>query len=116
MSRFGRNIKLTIDRAHRDRVRATFEALGAKSAPGPAPGLDLFLIEGIQIGAFFVDAEAALSPADQRKGAWLEFLVPDVEAWVKRLEEVGAERLDYVDKEHPYFQIPGGPVFRLARE
>src|SRR4051812_25246216 len=102
MHRFGRNLKITIDRAHREKVRATLEALGATAPTSPVPHLDVFLIDGFSIGVFFVDPADALSPADQRKGSWLEFLVPDVEAGVKRLVDLGVERVEYMDKAHAY--------------
>lgn len=114
MARFGNNLKLTVDRAHRPALGAAFEALGAQVVQSPRPDLELYKLDGFQIGAFYVEAKDALSIEDQRKGAWLEILVADVDGMVKRLVALGLTKIDYADSSHTYFQLPGGPVFRLA--
>lgn len=117
MARFGMNLKLTIAENHRPRVHALFvDALGT-GAVQPAPHLEAYKTEdGGSVGVFFVPAKEALSDEDQKKGAWLEFRVADPEATAKRVEEQGIARIDYQDKAHRYYQVPGGPVFRLAKE
>lgn len=114
MARFGNNMKLTVDEAHRPAMRAAFEALGAMVVQAPMPNLELYKLDGVQVGAFYVGAKDALSAEDLRKAPWLELLVADVAGMVKRLDGIGLSRIDYADKEHTYFQLPGGPVFRLA--
>jgi len=116
MARFGMNLKLTIAEEHRPKVHAMFvEAIGT-DAVQPMPGLEAYKTEdGGSVGVFFVAAKDALSEEDQRKGAWLEFRVDDVEATVKRLDAQGTERIDFSDEAHAYYRVPGGPVFRLAR-
>jgi hypothetical protein len=110
------NLKLNIAEENRAKVHALFvDALGT-DAVQPMPHLVQYKTEdGGSVGVFFVAPHEALSDADQRKGAWLEFRVADTEATVKRLEGQGVARIDYQDKSHAYFQIPGGPVFRLAK-
>jgi len=116
MARFGTNLKLNIASEHRARVHALFvDVLGA-TAVQPRPDLEQFKTEdGGSVGVFYVAAAEALSPADQRKGTWLEFRVEDPEATGRGLEASGVERVAYEDKTHGYFQVPGGPVFRLAK-
>lgn len=117
MASFGKNMKWTVDQAQRERIRAFFvEGLGVAHASGGPPNLDLYrLADGFQIGVFSVPAAEALRPEDLRKAAWLEIAVDDVESTIGRLAALGVEEVEYVDKEHRYFAIPGGPVFRLAR-
>ncbi len=116
MARFGKNMKLTVDKAFRARLRAFFgEVLGIEPA-SPMPELELYRLEdGFQIGVFFAEAKDALAEADQAKGAWLEIDVADHARAVAALERLGVEKVDYTDKTHAYYRIPGGPVFRLAK-
>jgi hypothetical protein len=117
MAAFGKNMKLTVDQAQRDKTRILFsEILGCK-AVHPAPQLDAYkLDDGFSIGCYFVDTVEALGPEQQMKNAWLEFCVDDVDATIKKLDDLGLERHDYsaVDKAHAYFRAPGGQVFRLV--
>ena len=116
MARFGMNLKLSIAEENRPRVHALFvDALGT-DAVQPMPNLVQYKTEdGGSVGVFFVPAHEALSHADQKKGAWLEFRVADPEATAKRLAGVGVTPFEYQDKSHAYYQIPGGSVFRLAK-
>lgn len=109
----GRNSKWTVRPEYREKVRRMFgEGLGLKYA-SPAPPVDQYNVGAGSIGVIF--DEGALSEQDAQKGAWLEFLVEDPERVATALEAAGVERVEYQDKTHPYFQVPGGPVFRLAR-
>lgn len=118
MAKFGKNMKWSVDGAYRDRIRAMFvEAIGAEVAAGPHPQLDLYRFrDGFQIGVFSVDASEALRPEDLKKAPWLEFSVDDVEQTKAKLSALGVEEVAYVDKDHPYYATPGGPVFRLAKK
>lgn len=117
MTKLGKNVKLTIAETHRARVSQVFtRALGATAVTPPGQtSLEVYKLEGSQIGAFYVPAAEALSPADQRKGAWLELDVPDVAGAQKALDALEVERVAYADTAHAYYQLPGGPVFRLAK-
>lgn len=116
MASFGRNLKLSIDRALRDDVRRFFtEGFGAPLGQS-TDGFDLFSFEGgANVGAFYVDAEKALSPAAYTHAPWLEFAVDDVAAAEQKLLAAGGTAVDFMDKSHPYLRVPGGPVFRLAK-
>jgi catechol 2,3-dioxygenase-like lactoylglutathione lyase family enzyme len=108
-------MKLTIDRAHRDRTRALFTEILGCATVSPMPDLEVYkLDDGFGIGVYFVDAADALPPDEQLKSAWLEFLVDNVDAAVRALDALGLERHTYVDTAHTYFRAPGGYVFRVA--
>ena len=116
MTRFGTNLKLNIAAEHRARVHALFVDILGLTAVQPRPDLEQFKTEeGGSVGVFYVPSADALSTEDQRKGTWLEFRVEDPESTGKRLEASGVERIAYDDKTHGYYQVPGGPVFRLAK-
>ncbi|MBK7584512.1 MAG: hypothetical protein IPI67_30455 [Myxococcales bacterium] len=115
MTTLGNNTKWTIAAEHRDSVRRILtEGLGLASKPGPSPDFDLYVLaDGGMVGVAFVDRPAALDDSQQAKSAWLEFAVDDAERRTDALAKLGALRVDYTDKAHAYFQIPGGPIFRL---
>ena len=96
MALFGTNLKLTIDKQHRPRVHSLFvEVLGA-TPKQPMPQLEQYLLaDGGSVGAFYVEGSEALSDADQRKGAWLEFRVDDPDRVAAKIEGLGIERLEY---------------------
>jgi hypothetical protein len=115
MARFGTNMKLTVDRALREDVRALYAGVLGCTVVNPAPDLEVYRLEdGFNLGVFFVDADGALRADDQDKAPWLEFIVDDKEATAKKLDALGIARVAYSDKSHDYFRSPGGPVFRLA--
>lgn len=115
VTRLGSNLKLTIDAARRAEVRSLFVDVFGAAPSQPAGDLEVYrLAGGANVGVYFVDAGEALSELDQRKGAWLELAVDDAAAVAGKLRELGVAQIEYVDTAHDYFQIPGGPVFRLA--
>lgn len=115
MATFGTNIRLTASRDLRESVRA-FYRTGLRAVQiTPMPDLDVFrLPDGFQIGVYFVRPEEALSREAAEKGAWLEFVVDDEASAAAELIELGAEPVEYADKERRYLRAPGGQIFRLA--
>lgn len=111
MSTLGKNVKITAPETARKQARAMFEIIGGKLVT-PHAGMDVFALEGGNIG--FEYATEALTPAQMRIAPWLEFAVDDVASTTKQFVEIGLERLEYRDKEHPYFVGPAGVVFRLT--
>lgn len=81
----------------------------------PVEGLDAYTFEdGGSLGFYFVADGEALSPKQHRDvGTWIEIGVADVEGTRDTLVAAGLSQLDYQDREHHYFQLPGGQVFRL---
>jgi hypothetical protein len=114
MTRLGNNTKITVGAGRRDAVRAFGDALGAKLSASPT-GVDVLLLDGdTRIGFAYVPDDQALTEAQLRLAPWLELIVEDVAAAGRRLDGIGLARVDYADREHPYFTGPGGFVFRLA--
>lgn len=116
MSSFGSHLKLSIDRALRDDVRRFYtEGFGARQQ-SPSEALDQFIFDdGGSVGVFYVTAAQALPEAAWEFAPWLEYHVDDPEAVAARLVALGAARVDFMDRTHPYLRGPGGPVFRLAK-
>jgi hypothetical protein len=110
----GKNVKVTAPQSVRANARTMFEALGA-TLKSPAPQMDVYVFGDNNVGFQYVPDGEALTAAQMRIAPWLELLVPDVGAATTKLESLGIERIEYFDKEHPYFAAPGGVVFRLAR-
>lgn len=113
MAKLGNNVKITAPEAARKQARATFEVLGAKLLE-PNDRTDVFALGDSNIGFEYIADADALTVSQMRIAPWLELAVDDVAAISARLVERGCERLDYRDKEHPYFIGPAGVVFRLT--
>ncbi len=113
MTTLGKNVKITAPLSARDQARAAFDALGAKLVT-PNETFDVFGLDGGNIGYQYVPDGDALTPAQMQIAPWLEIAVDDVDAARDRLAALGLARLEYRDKEHPYFVGPGGVVFRLC--
>ncbi len=58
--------------------------------------------------------EAALSEMEQMKSIWLELVTDNPARLESNIQAFGIQPFDYFDKEHFYFQAPGGQVFRVA--
>ena len=116
MSTMGRNMKLTVDEAHRGALRRVMvELLGAKNQ-AVSDAFEVFLLEdGFNLGVYFAEGGGMSSAEARDRGVWIELLVDDVNETNQRLLEGGVERCAYdVDPENTYFWLPGGPVFRLG--
>jgi hypothetical protein len=115
-AKFGRNLRITVDTKHRTLFRRLFGEIFGCKIDTPRDDLDRFIFEdGFSLGAFFVSADEALRPEDHKRAPWLEIAVDDVEKAVRDLGSLGIHSFEYVDKSHPYFDPPSGPVFRLAK-
>lgn len=112
MTSLGRNVKITAPVTARSLARTTFEVFGAKLV-SPNPQIDVFPLAGGSIA--FEYASGALTEAQMKIAPWLEFAVDDVAATSTKLAAIGLSRLEYHDKEHPYFVGPAGVVFRLTQ-
>jgi hypothetical protein len=129
MASIGRHHHLDVDERLRVQTRAVYErvlggrltTLADNEAVGgavlsPDTDVEIFTFDnGASIATFYVSAEQVLSPAQHLHAVWLEFEVDDVDRVRNELAELGVEPFDYEDRAHPYFQAPGGQVFRLAR-
>jgi hypothetical protein len=81
----------------------------------PSSSEEVFTFEGgASVAFFYVPADQALTPPQHLQAIWLEFEVEDVARTTDALARLGIEPFEYEDRTHPYFQAPGGQVFRLA--
>jgi hypothetical protein len=124
MASIGKHHHLNVAHELRAQTQALYQTvLGAsKGATGgaaiaPDPDLEVFTFEnGASIGVFYVSSDQTLTPEQHMNAIWLEFFVDDVAQTTEALAGLGIEPFKYEDGAHPYFQAPGGQVFRLARE
>ena len=130
MASVGRHHHLDVDEQFRAPTRAVYEGvLGGKptslreneaaggAALSPGTNVEVFTFEGgASVAFFYVPTGQALTPAQHLRAIWLEFEVEDVTRTTEALARQGIEPLEYEDRTHPYFQAPGGQVFRLARK
>jgi len=76
-------------------------------------GMDLIRLgTGFYIGAVYDDS--ALSDADRLNSIWLDLRTEDPDGLKQKILEFGCKQVGFWDKEHFYFQAPGGQVFRLV--
>lgn len=118
----GKHHHLNVARELRAQTQAVYQTvLGAsKGATGGAaipanPDLEVFTFENAaSIGVFYVDPGETLTPEQHKQALWVEFFVADVARTTSELAQLGIKPFDYEDRAHPYFQAPGGQVFRFA--
>ena len=129
MANIGRHHHLDVDEQFRTPTRALYEGiLGGKltslrdneTAGGAVlphgADVEVFTFDGgASVAFFYVPAGRALTPPQHLQAIWLEFEVDDVARTTDALARLGIEPFEYEDRTHPYFQAPGGQVFRLAR-
>ena len=109
----GEHSKLTVPPSQRDRIRTFYEDVLGCVITRKSDAVDVF-----KIGASFYLAavydDAALSESQSFKSIWLELRTDNPAELKARILAFGIAEIDYWDKEHFYFQAPGGQVFRLA--
>jgi catechol 2,3-dioxygenase-like lactoylglutathione lyase family enzyme len=98
--------------AERERLRKFYgEVLGCKVMT-KSDSFDL-----VRLGPDFYIGVAydpqALNDSDAQKAIWLEIRVDDPAGLKQKILAFGIKQLEFWDKEHFYFQAPGGQVFRL---
>jgi hypothetical protein len=115
-AKFGRNLRISVDAKHRTLLRRVYGEIFCCKIDSPRDDLDRFIFDdGFSLGAFFVESDQALRAEDHKRAPWLEILVDDIDKAVRALAELGIQPFEYMDKSHPYFDPPSGPVFRLAK-
>jgi hypothetical protein len=127
MASIGRHHHLDVDEQFRAPTRALYEGvLGGKltslndnekvggAVLPAATDVEVFTFDGGgSVAFFYVPAGRALTPQQHLRAIWLAFEVDDVARTTAALARLGIEPLEYEDRAHPYFQAPGGQVFRL---
>jgi hypothetical protein len=116
MAKLGSNVRCVAAHEHRDAIATLFSRVFEAEALHPNPTLDVYLLaDGSRVGVSFVEPEQALTPAQHEvAGTWLELVVPDAAAAREAIIGLGHAPLKYQDREHSYFRMPGGQVYRIA--
>jgi hypothetical protein len=70
------------------------------------------LTNNFYIGVSYEDS--VLSEPQMLKSIWMEFRTDNPEELKQKILKFGIMELEYWDKEHFYFQAPGGQVFRFV--
>ncbi len=116
---WGSHSKMIARRSDRSRLQSFYrDVLGCHVGPGPRhPGgpedTDLIrFANGFSIVVHYSDA--ALAEAELKQSIWLEVLTDNTAQLERKIQAFGIQPFDYVDKDHFYFQAPGGQVFRVA--
>jgi hypothetical protein len=81
--------------------------------PGGPEDTDLIrFANGFSIVVQYTDS--ALGEAELKRSIWLEVQTDNADQLARKIEAFGIHAFDYFDKDHFYFQAPGGQVFRVA--
>lgn len=117
MATLGNNVRSVAPASTREQVRSFYTSAFGCECMTPAEGVDVFVFQGGDgLGIYFVPDEQALTNSQHRDvGTWIEVRVDDNAAAASKIRDAGGESFEYHDKEHEYFQAPGGQVFRLAK-
>jgi hypothetical protein len=130
MASIGRHHHLDVDEQFRAPTRAVYEGvLGGKltslrdnervggAVLSPGTDVEVFTFDGgASVAFFYVPAGRALTAPQHLRAIWLEFEVDEVARTTDALARLGIEPFEYEDRAHPYFQAPGGQVFRLTQK
>ncbi len=109
----GEHSKLTVRPSERDQVRKFYQDILECPATKRSKEIDVFKIgDTFYLGVVYADS--ALSKEDCMKSIWLELCTENPEELKNKILESGIKEIEYRDKEHFYFQAPGGQVYRLA--
>ena len=112
---WGNHSKIIARPSDRSRLQSFYQdVLGCYLGKGPQhPGgpADTDLIRfanGFSMVVHYLDA--ALSEAEQKKAIWLELLTDNPAQLAQKVQGFGIQPFDYFDKDHFYFQAPGGHI------
>ncbi len=108
----GANSKISVLASERERIQKFYrDVLECKVDIKPQADL-IWLRPDFYLGVVYEDS--ALSVSDMLKSIWLELRTDRAEELKQKILKFGLKEIEYQDKEHFYFQAPGGQVFRLA--
>jgi catechol 2,3-dioxygenase-like lactoylglutathione lyase family enzyme len=109
----GENSKFTANPSERDRIRKFYRDVLGCPATRESERIDIFRIgTSFYLGVVYDDS--ALSAADSLKSIWLDLRTDRPEEVKKKILDFGIQGIEFWDREHFYFQAPGGQVFRLV--
>src|SRR5213594_3849228 len=109
----GESSKLTVLLSERDRMRKFYRDVLGCAMTKTSDSADVFQLgPSFYLGVVYQDS--ALSESDAMKSSWLELRTDRPEELKQKILKFAIKEIDYRDKEHFYFQAPGGQVFRLV--
>jgi hypothetical protein len=108
--RLGENSKLTALPSERKQVRKFYRDVLGCEQTRKSEGVDVFEI-GSNFNLGVIYDERALSLPERMKSIWLELETADPDAPKRSILDFGIAEIEYWDKEHFYFQAPGGQSF-----
>lgn len=108
----GENAKMTAQPTERDRIQRFYrDVLGCRITIKPK--IDLIRLgSNYYIGIEYDDS--ALSESDLSRSIWLGLRTDLQEELKQKILKFGIKEINYRDKQHFYFQAPGGQIFRLV--
>lgn len=109
----GDNSKLTALPSERDRIRKFYRDVLGCPATKESERIDIFRVgSGFYLGVVYDDSN--LGPSEGLKAIWLDLRTDRPEELRQKILDFGIKGIAFWDKEHFYFQAPGGQVFRLV--
>lgn len=109
----GEHAKMVVLPSERGRVQQFYRDILGCRVTAKSKAMDLIRLgTDFYIGVVYDDS--ALSAADRLNSIWLEIRTENPEELKQRVLAFGITEVEFWDKEHFYFQAPGGQVFRLV--
>lgn len=109
----GENSKMTVHPAEQDRLERFYREVLGCNVIHKSKELDLIQMDhSFFIGVVYDDS--ALPESELLKSVWLDLRTDRPEALKQKILQFGIKEIEFWDKEHFYFQAPGGQVFRLV--
>jgi hypothetical protein len=112
---FGKHSKITAQPSEQGAIRNFFRNVLGVPQARETEGVDIFRL-GPQFYLGVVYNKDAPTAEAMRKSIWLELATADPVAMKVRILAGGGKEIEYQDKNHFYFQAPGGQVFRLISD
>ena len=115
MTFFGQDMRLTVDRELRGKMRSAYSAVQGCTRTAVMQDLDVFrLRDGYTIGIYYVDSDEVRVVEARSAVSWQEFVVDDLEGRIEELSLMGLEPLEGSNREQACYRSPGGQLFRLT--
>lgn len=116
MAYIGNHMKATVHPDLREATKQFYgEILGGEILPTDKPQFDLFRFSNSFVLGVFYSADC-LTEKQCLNAMWCEIKTDNVEKLKDKIITSGVKQVDYEDKNHFYFQAPGGQVYRISAE
>jgi O-phosphoseryl-tRNA(Cys) synthetase len=109
----GENLKLSALPSERNRIRLFYGDVLGCPLTKTAENADVFRLGAtFYIGVIYEDS--VLSDQEALRSAWLELRADHPEELKQKILNFGIKQIPHWDKEHFYFQAPGGQAYRVV--